>query len=74
VLPEGRHAVLRHTGPYDGLTASNAALLPWAQEKGVEFDTRDTPRAQPGAAGPGTTSPTHHRSPTPPGWKPTWPS
>jgi len=27
VLPEGRYAVLRHTGPYDGLVASNAALL-----------------------------------------------
>jgi effector-binding domain-containing protein len=44
VLPEGRYAVLRHTGPYDGLVASNAALLQWAQEKGIEFDTWDTPR------------------------------
>ena len=26
-LPGGRYAVLRHTGPYDGLIASNAALL-----------------------------------------------
>jgi len=44
VLPEGRYAVLRHTGPYDGLVASNAALLQWAQEKGIEFDVRDTPQ------------------------------
>ena len=44
VLPEGRYAVLRHTGPYDGLVASNAALLHWAQEKGIQFDTWDTPQ------------------------------
>jgi effector-binding domain-containing protein len=42
VLPEGRYAVLRHTGPYDGLAASNAALLQWAQEKGIAFDTWET--------------------------------
>jgi len=41
-LPGGRYAVLRHTGPYDGLIASNAALLRWAQEQGIEFDTWDT--------------------------------
>ena len=44
VLPEGRYAVLRHTGPYDGLVASNAALQRWAQEHVIEFDTWDTPR------------------------------
>jgi effector-binding domain-containing protein len=43
-LPEGRYAVLRHTGPYDGLLASNAALLQWAQEKGIKLDTWDTPQ------------------------------
>jgi effector-binding domain-containing protein len=37
-LPAGRYAVLRHTGPYDGLIASNAALLAWADEHGIEFD------------------------------------
>jgi effector-binding domain-containing protein len=42
VLPEGRYAVLRHTGPYDGLVASNAALEQWAREHGVEFDTWDS--------------------------------
>ena len=42
VLPEGRYAVLRHTGPYDGLIASNAALQQWAHEHGVTFDSRDT--------------------------------
>ncbi len=44
VLPQGRYAVLRHTGPYDGLIASNAALQRWAREHGVEFDTWDTAR------------------------------
>ena len=41
-LPEGRYLVLRHTGPYDGLIASNAALQRWAHEHQVEFDTWDT--------------------------------
>ena len=44
VLPEGTYAVVRHTGPYDGLAASNAALLHWGQEKGIEFDTWETPQ------------------------------
>jgi effector-binding domain-containing protein len=43
VLPAGRYAVLRHTGPYDGLVASNAALQRWAGEHGITFDSRDTP-------------------------------
>jgi effector-binding domain-containing protein len=41
-LPAGGYAVLRHTGPYDGLVASNATLQQWAQDHGVEFDTWDT--------------------------------
>jgi effector-binding domain-containing protein len=43
VLPAGRYAVLRHTGPYDGLIASNAALQEWAAEHGVALDSSDTP-------------------------------
>ena len=43
VLPAGRYAVLRHTGPYDGLIASNAALQRWAEEHGITFDSWDTP-------------------------------
>ncbi len=42
VLPEGSYVVLRHTGPYDGLIAANAALRQWAGEHGVEFDTWQT--------------------------------
>lgn len=42
-LPAGQYVVLRHTGPYDGLVASNAALQRWAAERGVKFDTWDTP-------------------------------
>ena len=41
-LPEGRYLVFRHTGPYDGLIASNAALQRWAREHQVELDTWDT--------------------------------
>ena len=37
--------MLRHTGPCDGLIASNAALQRWAREHGVEFGTWDTARA-----------------------------
>src|SRR3984957_16467260 len=43
VLPAGRDVVLRHTGPYDGLIASNAALQRWAEEQGITFDSWDTP-------------------------------
>lgn len=42
VLPAGRYVTLRHTGPYDGLIASNAALRDWAQDRGVTFDSWDT--------------------------------
>jgi len=41
-LPEGKYLVLRHTGHYDGLVASNAALQQWAREHQVELDTWDT--------------------------------
>jgi effector-binding domain-containing protein len=40
-LPAGRYVVLRHTGPYDGLVASNAALQQWAASHGVEFDASE---------------------------------
>jgi effector-binding domain-containing protein len=43
VLPAGRYAVLRHTGPYDGLIASNAALQRWAGAHGVALDSWDAP-------------------------------
>jgi effector-binding domain-containing protein len=42
-LPDGRYAMLRHTGPYDGLVASNAALQRWAGERGVTLDSWNTP-------------------------------
>jgi effector-binding domain-containing protein len=44
ILPAGRYAVLRHVGPYDGLVASNAALLGWAHEHEVALDCWDTDR------------------------------
>jgi effector-binding domain-containing protein len=42
VLPAGSYAVLRHSGPYDGLIAANAALQQWASVNGVEFDAQQT--------------------------------
>jgi effector-binding domain-containing protein len=42
VLPAGRYVSLRHTGPYDGLVASNAALQQWARQQGLVFDSWDT--------------------------------
>jgi effector-binding domain-containing protein len=42
VLPAGRYVTLRHTGPYDGLIASNAALQDWAEARDITFDSRDT--------------------------------
>ena len=41
LLPGGRYVVLRHAGPYDGLVASNAALLRWAEQEGVALDSWD---------------------------------
>jgi len=41
-FPEGKYLVLRHTGRYDGLVASNAALQQWAREHQVGLDTWDT--------------------------------
>lgn len=42
VLPAGRYVVTRHTGPYDGLIAANAALQQFARDHGIAFDTWDT--------------------------------
>jgi len=44
VIPAGTYATLRHVGPYDGLMASNAALLRWAQQQGIALDTWETDR------------------------------
>lgn len=46
VLPAGRYVTLRHVGPYDGLIASNAALLAWAQQQGIALDRWDTDRGE----------------------------
>jgi effector-binding domain-containing protein len=42
VLPAGRYVTLRHTGPYDGLIAGNAALQDWAKARGITLGSRDT--------------------------------
>lgn len=43
VLPAGRYAQLTWTGPYDALMDVNAVLVGWAKEKGVRWDTQETP-------------------------------
>jgi effector-binding domain-containing protein len=44
ILPAGRYVVLRHVGPYDGLVASNAALLDWARKHELALDSWETER------------------------------
>lgn len=47
VLPAGRYAVLVHTGPYDDLVEVTAALLAWAEEKGLAWDKwSEAPRGE----------------------------
>jgi effector-binding domain-containing protein len=43
-LPAGGYATWLHTGPYDGLVASNAAALAWAAEEGLALEGRATDR------------------------------
>ena len=37
-LPAGRYATVTHIGPPDTLGAATAALLEWADERGVQWD------------------------------------
>ena len=41
IVPSGRYATLLYTGPYqgDGIHKTNAALMDWAKEKGVVWNT-----------------------------------
>jgi effector-binding domain-containing protein len=42
-LPAGRYVVLWHVGDFDGLIASNAELLQWAEQQGVALEGSETP-------------------------------
>lgn len=44
LLPQGRYAMLTHTGPYDELVAANGALLEWIAGQGLVMDVEDTDR------------------------------
>ena len=44
VLPAGRYVTLRHIGPFDALTATNATLQQWAQQRGIALDSWDKDR------------------------------
>ncbi len=43
VLPAGRYAVLRHTGPYTGLRDANRRLYDWGARQGLRWEGRDGP-------------------------------
>jgi effector-binding domain-containing protein len=42
-LPRGRYLTLIHTGPYDRLVNTTAALLEWAKANAVPFDSQEGP-------------------------------
>lgn len=42
-LPRGRYLTLIHTGPYDRLVNTTAALLEWAKANQVTFDSHEGP-------------------------------
>jgi effector-binding domain-containing protein len=43
MLPAGRYVVTTHRGHPDGLAAATAALLGWAEQRGLAWDTQETP-------------------------------
>lgn len=42
-LPAGRFVSLTHTGPYEDLMDVTSMLVGWAKEKGLKWDSSDTP-------------------------------
>jgi len=42
-LPAGRYVSLTYTGPYSDLMDVTAMLVGWAKEKGLKWDSRQTP-------------------------------
>jgi len=71
-LPEGRYAVLRHTGPYDGLIASNAALQQWRANTGSIPIPGTPPRPSPVPPGRALSHRPVQGAPTLPSAKSTW--
>jgi effector-binding domain-containing protein len=50
VLPAGRYATILYRGPYggpdDGLYQANAALIGWGRERGIRWDSEETPAGE----------------------------
>ena len=46
VLPAGRYASLVHRGHYDELYDANAVLIGWAKERGIRWDSAETPAGE----------------------------
>lgn len=42
-IPKGRYVTLSYTGPYDDLMDVTAMLIGWAKEKGLKWDSSNTP-------------------------------
>lgn len=45
-LPAGRYVSLSYTGSYNDLMDVTAMLIGWAKEKGLHWDSRDTPQGE----------------------------
>lgn len=45
-IPAGRYVSLIYTGPYDNLMDVTAMLVGWAKEKGLKWDSHDTPNGE----------------------------
>lgn len=44
MLPGGRYATLTYWGHYENLMDANAVLVGWAKQRGIAWDSRQTPR------------------------------
>lgn len=45
-MPAGRYVDFSYTGPHDNLMDVNAMLVGWAKEKGLQWDSRQTPEGE----------------------------
>jgi effector-binding domain-containing protein len=46
VVPAGRYVELMYTGPYDNLMDVNAIMIGWARQKGLVWDSTETPKGE----------------------------
>ena len=46
LLPAGRYAVVRHTGPFSQLAGATRDLLDWAAARGLAWDRTESPAGE----------------------------